>query len=212
MSPRNALPLAALCLLLAIVPGLLFAGERTPTALDRAAANAVEALSGGDRGLLTVQVLPSEPAVVVSAIAVIVLVALVRRRWDAAALAAAAPALAVTVNTWVLKPLFRRYYDDHLAYPSGHTVGLVSVLTVLTLLSRPGAVRLTVAGVSAVLTLLAGAGMIGLNYHYGTDIAGGAAYAIALTAAVAAVVGRLLPRDGFGDRVPGQRGEPADGA
>lgn len=180
----TAVRLAVAAALLAgtLALGVVFAGQRTASGFDAAAAGVVE---NWPALLLRVLVLPTEPPVVLAAMTLTALVCALRRRWAAAAFVLAAPALAVAVNTWLLKPAFGRVYDDHLAYPSGHTVSLVSVLTVLAVLAR-GATRAAVAAAGAALTVLAGAGMVGLGYHYLTDVAGGAAFATATALALSA--------------------------
>ncbi|PXY32920.1 phosphatidic acid phosphatase [Prauserella sp. PE36] len=207
--PRHAPLLAAACAVVTLVLGLPFAGERSAGAFDAAIEKGVESAFGD--GLLTAFVLPTEFPVVLGALAVLVAVAGGRRRWDLVALVVAAPTVAIPVNTWVLKPAFGRHYDDHLAYPSGHTVSLVTVLTLLALFTAPGARRLATVVVGAMLTALAGIGMVGLNYHYLTDVVGGAAFAAAVTlglaSAGAASAGHRRSRG-----VPGERREPADGA
>ncbi|WP_199431682.1 phosphatase PAP2 family protein [Qaidamihabitans albus] len=213
LTPRLGGFTAATTAFVALLLGLIHSGERLPGTVDRAAADAIDAAFSGREGLLRVLVLPTHPAVVLAATAAIVVTSLLRGRRRAAVLALAAPALTVPLNTWVLKPLTGRYYDDHLAYPSGHTVSLVTVLTVLALLTAAGPRTRAVVAASAVLVVLAGTGMVGLEYHYATDVAGGAAFAVAATIGLAALAGRFLPGGGGqGGGVAGERGEPADRA
>lgn len=210
MTVRPALSVAVVAALCALVPGVLYAGQRRPGNPDRAASDAVEAGLGDAHGVLTALVLPTEPPVVLAAVLVTMLVCAWRRRWAGAVLAVVAPAVAVAVNTWVLKPMVGRYYDDHLAYPSGHTVSLVSVLAVIALLAT-ATWRRVVVGAGIVLTAAAGAGMIGLGYHYLTDVLGGAAFAVAATLAVATGLGALTRHGRRLGGVPRERREPADG-
>ncbi|MBK1788785.1 phosphatase PAP2 family protein [Prauserella sp. ASG 168] len=202
------MPVAAACAVVFAVLGVVFAGERTPGAVDGAVANTIEGLADG---LLRVFVLPTEPPVLLAVLGVLVAVTVWRRDRAALALVVAAPAVAVSVNTWVLKPAFGRVYDDHLAYPSGHTVSLVAVLTVLAVLARPGPPRAATVVTGVVLTALAGIGMVGLEYHYLSDVLGGAAFAVAATLGLAALVGASA-RHRRGGGVAGERGEPADRA
>ncbi len=111
-------------------------------------------------------------------------------------LAVTGPALAVAVNTWVLKPAFGRYYDDHLAYPSGHTVSLVATVTVVALSVSTTRTRVLTVVVGVVLTGCAAVGMAGLGYHYVTDVVGGAATAVAVTLGMAPPV-RAAVTSGF---------------
>ncbi|WP_442875454.1 phosphatase PAP2 family protein [Amycolatopsis sp. NBC_00355] len=165
--------LAAVCGLLALLLGLPFAGGDTPGALDSAAAAAVAHLGPGAAAVL---VLPTEPYVVFALAAVAVFCCLRAGRRLDAALALGGPVLAILLNTWLLKPLYDRWKNDTLVYPSGHTVGLVSVLTVLVLLTR----KTYVVVLSALALLAATAGLIGMGYHYLTDVVGGTLFAVAV--------------------------------
>ncbi len=164
---------AAGCGLLALLLGLPFAGGDTPGALDSAAAGAVARLGPVAARIL---VLPTEPYVVFALAALAVFLCLRAGRRQEAALALGGPLLAILLNTWVLKPLYDRWKNGTLVYPSGHTVGLVAVLTVLVLLTR----RTYVVVLSAVALLAATAGLIGMGYHYLTDVVGGALFAVAV--------------------------------
>jgi membrane-associated phospholipid phosphatase len=164
---------AAICGLLALLLGLPFAGGTTPGSVDSAAAGAVAHLSPG---VLRALVFPTEPYVVLAlGLFAVALCLRAGRRVDAG-LALAAPLLAILLTSWLLKPLYDRWKNDILVYPSGHTVSLVAVLTVLVLVTRRAIVV-----VLAVLALLAAtAGLVGLGYHYLTDVAGGTLFAVAV--------------------------------
>ncbi|QFU91331.1 PAP2 superfamily protein [Amycolatopsis sp. YIM 10] len=168
--------------------GLLLAGDRGFSAPDARIAGAVENTLGGNEFLLRLLVLPTEPYVLLPALALLATACAVRRHWTGLALTLAAPSIAVMLSSWVLKPWFGRYYDDHLAYPSGHTVSLVTTLAVVVLLIRTARTALLVALAGVVLTAGAGIGMIGLHYHYATDVAGGAGLSVAVVPVVAALV------------------------
>lgn len=162
-----------MCGLLALLLGLPFVGGDAPAAVDRTADAAVARLGPG---VLRVLVFPTEPYVVALLAAVAVVVCLRAGRRADAALAVAAPLLAIALNLWLLKPLYDRWKNGTLVYPSGHTVSLVAVLTVLVLVTRKA-----VVAVLAALTLLAAAiGLVGLGYHYLTDVAGGTLFAVAV--------------------------------
>ncbi|WP_432852104.1 phosphatase PAP2 family protein [Amycolatopsis sp. CA-161197] len=183
---------AVLCALATVALGLGYAGGHSPGALDTWAA---QAIAGLGPTTLNVLVLPTEPYVLIPAIAVIAGVCLYLRRRTDALLAVAGPALAVALNTWVLKPLFDRWKNDILVYPSGHTVSLVTVLVMLVLLARPK-VLTVVLGV--VLLCCAAIGMIGLGYHYLTDIVGGTFFATAVVTGLRAVTPRRVPAPSAG--------------
>ncbi|PRX51341.1 PAP2 superfamily protein [Prauserella shujinwangii] len=204
--------MAVVAAALTLALGLWHAGGSAPGPLDRAVADAVHAVLTGHEPLLRPATLPTHPAVVLAAIGAVAATCLARGRPRAALLAVVAPAVTVPVNTWLLKPGFGRMYGDHLAYPSGHTVSLATVLTVVVLLVPPGGwTRTAAVAVAALPVTLAGIGMVGLGYHYGTDIVGGAAFAVAATVAVAALLARL-PGGRQRRTVPGEGGEPADRA
>ncbi|MGW4486096.1 phosphatase PAP2 family protein [Amycolatopsis sp. NPDC004368] len=183
---------AVLCVVATVALGLVYAGGHSPGALDAWAANVIAGLG---RGLLDVLVLPTEPYVLVPAIAVIAGICAYRRRWPDAALAVMGPVLAVVLNTWVLKPLFDRWKERILVYPSGHTVSLVTVLAVVVALASR---KVLVAVVGVVLLCCAAIGMIGLGYHYLTDIAGGTFFATAVVTGLRAVTPRRVPAPSAG--------------
>jgi membrane-associated phospholipid phosphatase len=161
--------LGAAAIVLALVLGVPFAGERFPSAVDTAVAGPLGVLN---HTLLNVLALPTEPYVLFPAIALIALYCLYARRFADAPAAVLGPAIAVAVNTWLLKPTFDRWKGTTLVYPSGHTVSLAATLTVLVLL-----IRRVFAIVAAALILAAAAiGLIGLGYHYFTDVCGGALF------------------------------------
>ncbi|NKY32137.1 phosphatase PAP2 family protein [Nocardia speluncae] len=107
-----------------------------------------------------------------------------QRRWWETATVVLAPELAVAVNTWALKPWWGRPLHDYLAYPSGHTVHLVSVITALVLLLRSTRARAVIVALATAGWCAGAAGMIALDYHHATDIVGGAAAGISLTIAL----------------------------
>jgi membrane-associated phospholipid phosphatase len=187
---RSRLPavLAVVCVLLTVALGLVFAGDHTGGRVDDAVA---AAFTGWPHGVLRALVLPTEPYVLVPALAALALWCLhVSRRVDAL-FVVLAPALAVAVNTWVLKPVFDRWKNDTLVYPSGHTVSLAATLVVVFVLAR-GHVRVVVAVAGAVLLACAAIGMTGLGYHYLTDMIGGCLFAVASVVAVRGLVS--IPR------------------
>jgi membrane-associated phospholipid phosphatase len=173
-----------------IALGLWVAGDRQPNALDGDLLRWTSGTFAHEGALLHLFVLPTEPYVLLSLIALMVLVCVAQRRWDGVILCLAGTALPVAINTWVLKPLFDRPLKDYLAYPSGHTVSLVATLTVLVVLARPGAARAVTAAVAAVVTVMAGIGLVGSGYHYPVDVVGGACFAIAAVLTTSIPLGR----------------------
>ncbi|WP_051400047.1 phosphatase PAP2 family protein [Haloechinothrix halophila] len=170
--------------------GLRYAGEREASAVDTVIEDVlVGAVGSGDLAWLLV--MPSEPQVVLPLAALLATVCLVQRRWRGAAFAAAAPLLAVALNTWVLKPAFGRLAEGHLAYPSGHTVSIVAVSAVLVLLARPGVARWVAAVVGAAVSLGVGVALVTLDFHYPTDVLGGIAFALTVVPLVALALRRF---------------------
>ncbi|WP_410569768.1 phosphatase PAP2 family protein [Amycolatopsis sp. cmx-4-61] len=165
--------IAAVCGLLALLLGLPFAGGTTPGAVDAAAAGAVAHLPPG---VLRALVLPTEPYVVLALALLAVVLCLRSGRRLEAALSLAVPVLAILLTSFLLKPLYDRWKNGTLVYPSGHTVSLVAVLTVLVLVTR----RVVVVVLAAVALLAAAAGLVGMGYHYLTDVAGGTLFAVAV--------------------------------
>jgi membrane-associated phospholipid phosphatase len=141
--------------------------------------------------VLRALVLPTEPYVLLPALALLIAWRLyLSRPWDAV-FVALAPSVAVSANTWLLKPLFDRWKGDTLVYPSGHTVSMVATLAVVFVLTR-GLARTITGVVGAVLLGCVTTGMIGLGYHYLTDVVGGTFFAVF---AVLAIRGPLVGYD-----------------
>lgn len=190
MRSRQPVILAVVCALVALALGLVFAGDRGPSGIDDAARSAIP---GWPHGVLRALVLPTEPYVLLPALALLTVWCLYTSRpWDAL-FAVLGPAVAVAANTWLLKPLFDRWKGDTLVYPSGHTVSMVATLAVVFVLSH-GLVRTIAAVVGAVLLVAVTIGMIGLGYHYLTDIAGGTFFALSAVLALRGLLTRLAPR------------------
>jgi membrane-associated phospholipid phosphatase len=191
MRSRQPTIIVVVCAVLTVALGL-FVGHRGPSDLDRVAgATAV----GWPHGVLRALVLPTEPYVLLPALALLVAWCVYRSRpWDAV-FVVLGPAVAVAVNTWVLKPLFGRWKNDTLVYPSGHTVSMVATVVVVFMLTHGVARKITfIAG--AVLLVAVTIGMIGLGYHYLTDIVGGTLFAMATVPAVHAGTGGQAVRRG----------------
>ncbi|MFJ9367242.1 phosphatase PAP2 family protein [Nocardia sp. NPDC101769] len=107
-----------------------------------------------------------------------------RRQWWQAGFALVAPELVVAVNTFALKPFWDRRLDHYLAYPSGHTVQLVAVVTAFALVAESTRVRTGTVVVMVVVLPAVMIGMVGFGYHHPTDVLGGTAAAVALVTAL----------------------------
>jgi len=185
---RRPTVIAGVCALLTLVLGLVFVGDHTGSGIDDAARSSV---AGWPHGVLHTLVLPTEPFVLLPVLALQVAWCLYASRRMDALFVVLAPALAVAVNTWLLKPLFDRWKGDTLVYPSGHTVSFVATVVVVFVLVH-GRARTITAAVGAVLLICVAVGMVGLGYHYLTDVVGGSFFALF---AVLAVRGGLTVRN-----------------
>ncbi len=174
--------MAATCAVIMVVLGVLVSGEGLSTP-DELAVKWVDHAFGRDTGLLGLLVLPTEAYVLIPVAALAAVLCLAGGRRLEAALTVVGPLVAILANAWLLKPLFGRWKNTYLAYPSGHTVALVAVLTVLVLLARPGIATAVISIVGAVVLCSVTIGMIGLGYHYLTDVVGGTLFAIATVCA-----------------------------
>jgi membrane-associated phospholipid phosphatase len=189
-------PVAVMFVLSALIAtglGLLFAGQRVGSSFDQSVYWLVYKQFVGERELLRVMLVPTEPVLLIVLISLVVMLAIARRRPRLAILAVAGPLIAVSLNSVVLKPVFGRTISNgSLAYPSGHTTGLVAVLTVLTLAVvagvrppwRKSLTTLVIVG-GLVVAVVAATALIGMKYHYVTDTIGGAGTAVATVLAVA---------------------------
>ncbi|MGW2661258.1 phosphatase PAP2 family protein [Nocardia tengchongensis] len=107
-----------------------------------------------------------------------------RRQWWQAGFALVAPEVVVAINTYALKPFWERKLEHYLAYPSGHTVQLVAVVTAFALVTESRRVRSVTVIVMAVVLPAVMIGMVGLGYHHPTDVVGGTTAAVALVSAL----------------------------
>ncbi|QWF76842.1 phosphatase PAP2 family protein [Amycolatopsis sp. CA-230715] len=183
---RGARPVAitsAVCALAMVALGIPFAGGTAPGAVDRAFQDWVAGAFDGQAELLRLFVVATQPYVLVPVLAVVAIACALARRGPELAVALAGPAIAIALNTWVLKPLFDRHNGGTYAYPSGHTVSLVSTLVVLVIVARPGAATALTAALGALLVPFAAVGMVGLGFHYLTDVVGGTLFAVAFVLA-----------------------------
>ncbi|GAA5049236.1 phosphatase PAP2 family protein [Nocardia callitridis] len=161
-----------------------FPDEGGPTGLDRVIAEPIHSTLDAHRGIAEVLVVVSNAYVLLPLLVLGCVWFAARREFVRAALMLVAPELVVAINTWLLKPLWDRRLHDYLAYPSGHTVHLVAIVTAFVVLARTPGARWSVLVMGIICFLAAAIGMIALDYHFPTDILGGAAAAIALTTAL----------------------------
>lgn len=100
-----------------------------------------------------------------------------RREWRLATVAALCPVISI-IGAKVLKVLFGRpWYGENLAYPSGHTTVAITVAAMLVLGIGVHAWSVTIATIGAAIPSI---GMASNDFHYFTDIIGGALYATSM--------------------------------
>ncbi|WP_245745751.1 phosphatase PAP2 family protein [Nocardia altamirensis] len=172
---------------------LTFPADGGPTALDRAVATPIHTALDDRPGVYHALVFPSNWYVLVPLLLLTCAWFAYRAEWRSAALMLVVPELTAGLNAVVWKPLWQRQLHDYLAYPSGHTVHLVAIATTFIVLSRSFRTRLSTLIVTAVAMLAAAVGMIGLDYHWPTDILGGTAAAIAMVLALTWSVDKVSP-------------------
>jgi undecaprenyl-diphosphatase len=166
---------------IAVVVGVLVAGQRHADPIDRTLIDQVHAVVGNGAGLAVFLLVPTDTDVIGAAIALLAGVALCRRRWDVALLAVATPVACVAITELALKPLFGRRLYGLFSYPSGHAVASIAVYTVAILAFASAASRLrrcfAIVGWIVLVTVVM-TGLVGMNCHYPTDTVGGVCVAV----------------------------------
>ncbi|MFC9660426.1 phosphatase PAP2 family protein [Nocardia sp. NPDC127606] len=173
-SAVRATAIGAGAALTAAIP-LTFPADGGPTELD-----SVSSENTVSPGLAQVLVAPSNAPVVVALLLAACAFFALRRQWWQAVTMLVVPEVALAVNTWLLKPLWDRRLDDHLAYPSGHTVHMVAVATTFACLVTDRRTRIAVATLTVLALIAITPAMAELGYHRPTDILGGAAAAASM--------------------------------
>ena len=178
---------AALCCWVGgVLIGVHYAGRTDLGPLDGAITRTLSAVVGNPKPLGKWAVIPptvptrvlgalSNPVLIYAVIAAVLVFAVWRRRWEVAALVVLAPGLCALV-TEVSKPWFGRYHDGYLSYPSGHMATSAAALTVGLLAVTGGwAGRRRVFAMAgwALVVFCTAAGLVAMNYHYPSDVAGG---------------------------------------
>lgn len=129
-----------------------------------------------------------------------------------AAVAALAPVIAVSLIA-VLKAAFHRERPEavaqtaHLGYsfPSGHATGSMAIaVTLAYVLAREGTVPRWAIGAAALFSLFVGVSRIYLDVHWATDVGGGWAVGLAVTAACIALSEWMASRAANGDGATGE--------
>ncbi|WP_433590561.1 phosphatase PAP2 family protein [Nocardia sp. CA-145437] len=166
-----------------LVP-LTFPSGGGSTSADLTLENGIHSALDAHTWIYRVLVFPSNSPVVLTLLALSAAWLAYRRLWWQAGFALIAPELVVAVNTYALKPFWERKLEHYLAYPSGHTVQLVAVVTAFALVTESARVLRGTVIVMAVALPAVMIGMVGLGYHHPTDVVGGTAAAVALVTAL----------------------------
>jgi membrane-associated phospholipid phosphatase len=189
------------CTVIVSVLGALFANQTRAGAFDRAVdAPFISAFRGHHFTAYALGRPGSElPALLM--LAAIVIGCLLAGRLNGALLAVLGLGVAEVLAEELLKPLINRTYLGGLVYPSGHMTAiaaLAATLTVLLLLppqpARARALRYLVLGAAYVLVVAVPIGLLGLRWHYFTDLVGGAALSVGTVIAVAFILDAPLVR------------------
>lgn len=154
------------------------------TSVDLTLERHIHSALDAHRWLYSVLIFPSNSYVVLPLLIASAAWFAYRRQWWRASFALVAPELVVAVNTFALKPFWGRELQHYLAYPSGHTVQLVAVVTAFALVSDSARVRTVTTIVMIVVLPAVMIGMVGFGYHHPTDVLGGTAAAVALVTAL----------------------------
>ena len=109
-----------------------------------------------------------------------------------------APAIAIAIADYVMKPLVGRSipggHTVGLSYPSGHMTATAAVVAVAVLAVPPGWRRWALV-IGVAIDIVVASILILLRYHYATDILGGGAVAVGTTLLTDTAV-HLLPAPG----------------
>ena len=146
----------------------------------------------------------TDPATVTVLYLILIVWAVVLRRWDVVTLAVFTPPATILSVEFVLKPWVHRLPTGDLAvfggnvplaYPSGHESGIGSFLAVSGLLVVASAWplwrKLAVLGAILVVALVASVALVGRYYHYATDTIGSIFFSIAVVLVVGLIVDAL---------------------
>lgn len=154
----------------------------------------------------------SAPGLSIGLLGIVVVFAALLRRWNVAALAVIAPAVAVILTKYVLKPLIGRRltfgtFSVRGVFPSGHETAVSATAMVLLVVACQVPMRRrtrgVIVGVLAVWTTLAAVGLVRNFWHYATDTLGALCVSAAVVPALALVIDR------YGARVEARMRAPA---
>lgn len=187
-SPRPAVigvwtTITLLCVMVVALP-LTFGSAGGPSRFDLDLTHAIDTTVGHAPSLYRVLVSPSDSPLVIGLLIIGVIVLIWRKLRHDAIFLAVVPELAVGINETILKPLWHRHLHDYLSYPSGHTFQYAAVGTGFVLIMRSRRMRAVSATVLLLLIPPITIGMVGLGYHYPTDVIAGACASMATVLAL----------------------------
>jgi membrane-associated phospholipid phosphatase len=229
--PPSARPAAGLilacCIVVVAVTGAFAWRSSHGDAVDRPVDSWIRNLFAADHEALhLVSELGGRNAVVVLTLAVIAGCLLAGQVAGAALAAISLPVTSCVVEL-VLKPLVHETISGSATFPSGHTASTIALAAVIAVLlanpprgrpSRPA--RVVIAAAAGCVAFAVGIAMVGLGFHYFTDVIAGAAVGTGVVLATAflldaAAVRRWLAalpgggrRPQAGPRPPEQRSHP----
>jgi membrane-associated phospholipid phosphatase len=197
---RVAALLVCCCAVLVAVGAIIAAGKSHGNALDQPVDSWIRGHIGTDRG--TLQHISDAGVYGADLVAVVlVVIALVTRRWAVAAMTLISVPVAFVLTEYIIKPLVRERIDNFFTYPSGHTeaVFCVAAIIAVALVSPPGGrparwLRVLIVGLTVAAGIAVAVSMIGLDYHYFTDTVAGAAIGIAVVLSTALSLDAMTAR------------------
>jgi membrane-associated phospholipid phosphatase len=200
----------ACCAVVGAALGVLFAHQTRADWFDHAVDAPIISWFSGHQGLALWLAAPGSliPAGVLTA--AIVIACVLAARLNGAFLALAAVPVSEAISEGLLKPLIHRTYLGAVAYPSGHSTAisaLAATLIVLLVVSRRPVQARAMRRLSVLIPAAACAvgigvaiGLIGLRWHYFTDILAGAAVGIGTVCGLALFLDLPAVRSWFGGK------------
>ena len=201
LPPAVRRPLAVVAVLAALVVGVLavvFAGDHTGSAVDRALDPWLESSTTATEPLPKVIDFAGEPVGLASLVVLLVVVSLLLHRGRVAALVVLGTGLTITVTS-VIKPFVgRTIHEVFLSYPSGHTASATALAMIAVMLGwhrlRPAVALTLLFGVAIVVGAAAAWAQAGLVAHYPTDTLGGWCTTLAVVPATAWLIDQAADR------------------
>jgi membrane-associated phospholipid phosphatase len=202
-----ACALLAGCVVLVAALGVLFARKTSADWFDHAIDAPIITWFGGHQRLALWLAAPGSLIPAGATTAAIVIGCVLAGRLNGAFLALAAVPVSEAISEGLLKPLVHRTYLGGVVYPSGHTTAISAVaatLIVILLVSRPpgqaSAMRrlsVLIPAAACVVGIGVAIGLIGLRWHYFTDIVAGAAVGIGTVCGLALLLDLPAVRRGL---------------